>query len=196
MTVLRNFPSLRARLRSPPECPLAIFQPLLGLIKLPDQGATGFGAGPVQAHRNLAVGDFAQRATILSCHADRVLPGLGKRGFVNEPDFRVTEKIHHLARQAALDFFDGPGTLSHELTQGLNVGAFHAAGHRLDRLPLSIQEQAPYVDACPMLSFATPHRFEQVFKKMRQPGLEPFQGLRLHAAKVTDIAQRLKHDLT
>jgi hypothetical protein len=31
---------------------------------------------------------------------------------------------------------------------------------------------------------------------MRQPGLGSFQGLRLHVAKVTTVAQKLKSNLT
>jgi len=150
----------------------------------------------VQAHRDLAIGDFAQRATILARHPHRVPPGLGKRGLIDDPDLGFTEPIDDLVRQAALDFFDRPRTLSHELPQGLHVSPGDAAGHRLDRLAFPIEQQALHVDPRPVLPFASPHRFQQVFKKMRQPGLEPFHGLRLHAAKVTTVAQKLKSDLT
>jgi hypothetical protein len=47
-----------------------------------------------------------------------------------------------------------------------------------------------------VLSLAPPHRFQQVLKKVRQPDLQPFQSLRLHAVKVSTLAHELKYQLT
>ncbi len=67
-----------------------------------------FCARPVQTDRHLAVGNLAQRTAVLSCHPDRVPPGLGKRGFVEDPDFRLAEQIHDFVRQASLNLSDRP----------------------------------------------------------------------------------------
>jgi hypothetical protein len=112
-------------------------------------------------------------------------PSLRKRSFVNDPDLCLAEQIGHLMRQPALDFLDRPWTLSHKLTQGLHVRPFNAAGHRLNRLAFSIEQQALHVDPRPVPPFTPPHRFQQVLKKMGQSSLKPVQSLRLHAAKVT-----------
>jgi hypothetical protein len=40
-----------------------------------------------------------------------MLPSLGKRDLVNDPDFRFAEQINHLVRQLALDCLDRPWTL-------------------------------------------------------------------------------------
>jgi hypothetical protein len=117
-----------------------------------------------------------------------VAPGLRKGSLVDDPDFRLTEKINHLMRQATLDFLDGPGTLSHKLTPRLHVGPFNTARHRFDRLAFPIAEQALPVDERPVSPFAAPPGFEQILKQMHQPGPEPFQGLQLQAAQVTERA--------
>ena len=143
----------------------------------------------MQAHRDLAIGDFTERAAILARYPNRVLPGLGKRGLIDNPDFCFTEQINHLMRQAALHFVNRPRTLSHKLTQGLHIRPFNAAGHRLNRLAFSIEQQALHVNPRPVPPFAPSHRFQQVIEKVRQPGLKPFQALRLHAAKITTLAQ-------
>jgi hypothetical protein len=174
---------------------LLVLQPLLRQVEPPQQWTTGFGTRPVQAHRHLAVGNLAQRTAVLSRYPDRVPPGLGKRGLVEDPDFRFTEKIHDFMRQALLDFGHGPGALTHKLAQGLDVCPFDAVGHRFYRFTLPIEEQTSHVDARPVLPFVAPHRFQQVLKKINQSGLETFQSVRLHAAKVTDVVKQLKSNL-
>jgi hypothetical protein len=37
-----------------------------------------------------------------------VPPGLGKQGFVEDPDFRLAEQIHDFVRQASLNLSDRP----------------------------------------------------------------------------------------
>ncbi len=99
-------------------------------------------------------------------------------------------------RQAALDFLDCPGTLSHKLTQRLHVGPFQAARHRLNRLALSVEQQTLHAHARPVLPFPAPQGFQQVLEKMHQAGLEPFQGLRLRAAKGPKMVRKGKKNLT
>jgi hypothetical protein len=138
----------------------------------------------MQTHRYLAVGDLAQSAAVLPCHAHRVPPGLRKRGLVEDPDFRFTEKVHDFMRQALLDFGHGPGTLAHKLPQGLHVGTFDAAGQGLDRLALAIQQQALDVDPRPVPALAPPHRFGEVFEKLLQAMIQSFQFFGRHAPTV------------
>jgi hypothetical protein len=150
----------------------------------------------VQAHRDLAIGDFAECAAVLARHSHRVPPGLGKRGLVDDPDLCFTEQINYLVRQPALHFFDRPWTLAHKLAQGLHVRPFNAAGQRLNRLALPIEQQALHVNPRPVPPLAPPQRFQQVLQKVRQSSLKPMHSLWLHTVKVTTLAQELKYNLT
>ncbi len=176
--------------------PLSVFQPLLGQVDPLQQRTTGFGTRPVPADRHLAVGNFAQRTAVLSCHADRMLLGLGKRGLIQDPDFRLADQIQDFVRQASLDLFDLLRALTGELPQGLHVGSFAAAGHRLNRLALAVEQQPLHVETRPAAPFVAPHRSEQFIEKMCQPTLGFYQGSRCYAARVADTAWKVKSYLT
>ena len=107
--------------------------------------------------------------------------GLGKSRLIDNPNLCLTEQVDHLAGQAPLHLFHRPGALTHELPQGLHVGAGDARCQGFDRLALPVQQQALNINLRPVASLATPHGFQQVFEKMHETTLEAFQALRCHA---------------
>ncbi len=101
--------------------------------------------------------------------------------FANDPDLCLAEQIYNLACQTSLHFLDRPRALPHELSQGLHVGPFDAAGHGFDRLALSVQQQALNINPGPMASLAATQGLQRVFEKTHQATLQGFQAMRCHA---------------
>ena len=138
------------------------------------------GLGPeVHTHRYLAVRRLPERPAVLPGHADGVRALLREARGVEQIHRLGEERIHHGARQGGLDRFPGPGALVHELAEGLGVGAGEPGGHRLDGLPLPVQEEPPDVHPGPVLAFGTAHRWHQL-------GEEAGQALR-HGMKLSCV---------
>ena len=150
----------------------------------------------METHRYLAIRHFPQGATVLPRHSHRVRPGLWKGRLINNPNLCLTEQIDHLAGQTLLYFLHGPGTLAHELPQGLHVSAGDARRQRLYRLALPVQQQALNINLRPVASLATPHGFQQVFEKMHQATIEASQALRCHASTLAQGILAIKYYLT
>src|SRR4051794_6374885 len=58
--------------------PFLIFSPTLRQVQAPGQGLAAGGTSLMQAHRDLAVGQFAERTAVLVLHAGGVSALLGK----------------------------------------------------------------------------------------------------------------------
>ena len=84
-----------------------------------------------------------------------MLARLGKGGFIG-----IAEQVGYFLSQAALHLFHCPSALSGELTQRLHVGSWQAGRQGLNRLALSLQQQALDVNLCPVAPFTASHRFE------------------------------------
>src|SRR3954465_3118555 len=84
----------------------------------------------MQAHRDLAIGGFAERARILARDADRVFALFRESGVIDHPS-RGGEGLGHLLRPALPDGLPRPGALADELLQVLLV----ASGRRSARAP-------------------------------------------------------------
>ena len=140
----------------------------------------------METHRHLAVRHLARRAAVLPRHSDRVLPGFGECRFINDPDLRLAQQVHHLASQATLHLLHVPGTLSQELAQCLDIPT-HARRQRFNRLALSVQQQAFQVDPRPVTPFAASHRRGQILQEMSQTAIQGFQSFRRHAPTVTNL---------
>ena len=148
-----------------------IFHPRRRQVEPPGERAAHLRGAKVQAHRDLAVGQLAERAAILPGHADGRLARFGKGSLIDHPNLRLAQGIDHLLRQRALHLLDRPGALAGKLPQGLHVGA-HARRHRLDGLALAIEQQAFEILARPMAPLAAPERGEQLVEKSRESSIE------------------------
>ena len=101
-------------------------------------------AGPERRRRrDLAIGDLAQRATVLARDADRVRALFGKAGPVEDQD---AAPFRNDRSQATPDPARVPRRVRDEVLKGLvrdRLG--HARQHRLHRLALAVAEHALHV---------------------------------------------------
>jgi len=120
-------------------------------------------------HGDLAVIDFAERPRILARHADRVTALFGKTGVVDDPGRRRLQLLLHPLCQAAAHRLPRPGTLPHELLQGLHVGAGHAPSQQFDRFSFPLQQQALHIKRAVMAALGASHTGQHGGQKLLQP---------------------------
>jgi hypothetical protein len=125
-----------------------------------------------------------------------MLAGLGKGGFIKDPNLRFAQQIEHFSSQGLLDLFHLPRTLPHKLAQRLHVGSPQALRHRLDGFAFAVQQEPLEVDSGPMTPFPASERFQEVFQKLLQATIQSFQALRGHALTASIIAVSRKPNLT
>ena len=135
-------------------------------------------------HGDLAVTYFAQGPRILARHPNRVTALFGETRVVYEPSRGRLKLGCHPLRQPAADRLPGPGTLPHELLQGLHVGAGHASGQRFDRFSFPIQQQALHIKRAVMTALGAPHTSQHGGQKLLQPLRAGCQLSGIHACKV------------
>lgn len=153
--------------------------------------------GPeVDAHRHLAVRRLPQGPAVLAGDADGVGALFGEARGVEQVHGLWEERIHHGPGQGRLDRLPGPGALVHELAEGLRVGPGEPGGHRLDGLPLAIQEEAPDVHAGPVLAFGAAHVRHHFGEKGGQALLGGVELFGIHAASVRRPGYRVNCYLT
>ena len=101
-------------------------------------------AGPERGrHRDLAIRDLAQRATVLTRHADRMGALFGKTRAVD--DQHAAALGQHL-EQPSPDPVGVPGRVRNEMLKALVGDRVGDAGqHRLHRLPIAVAEEAVHV---------------------------------------------------
>jgi hypothetical protein len=101
-------------------------------------------AGPERSRRrDLAIGDLAQRATVLTRHADRMGALFGKTGAVD--DQHAATLGQHL-QETPPDPIGVPGRVRNEMLKALVADRVRDAGqHRLHRLALAVAEDAVHV---------------------------------------------------
>jgi hypothetical protein len=177
--------------------PLCVFYPLLWPKESASQGTTtGFIIAPVQAHRNLAISYFPQSPTILSRHPHRMLPCFGKRGVIDDPDFRLAEQIDYFQSQASLDFLHSPRALPNELPQSLNVRTRHAAGNRFNGFAFPVEQQPLQVNPGPVAPLASPPRRKQIHEKLCHSLIKRLKPLRVHANSTALPQEDVNNHLT
>jgi len=108
----------------------------------------------------------------------------GKTGVVDDPGRRQPQLLFHPLRQLAAHRLPGPGTLSHELLQGLHLGAGHAPGQRFDRFSFPLQQQALYIKRAVMAALRASHTGQHGGQKLLQPFRAGCQLSDIHASKV------------
>ena len=121
------------------------------------QGVVARGTDVVDGDGDLAVGLLAPRTAVLPLDPDGVGSLLGEGDIIEEEDAVGTgERVGQVSPVAAEDGLLVPGTLIHELLQGLlgvrtrqAVGQGDAAGQGLDGLALAVEEEPLEVDAGP-----------------------------------------------
>src|ERR1019366_4811402 len=104
-------------------------------------------------HDALTVGDFAQRATILAGHTDGMAALLGQTGVIEHEDAGLGGATAPLLAQPKKHSLVLPRTLIDELLQRLVV-ATDPGGQRLNRLALTLAQQALQILAAPVATFA------------------------------------------
>ena len=111
----------------------------------------------MQAHRDLAIGGFAERARILARHTDRVLALFRKSRIVDQPGCG-REGFRYLLRQALPNGLPRPRALADELLQVLLIALGQALGHGADAFALPVQQKTTNIDAAPMTTLAPAER--------------------------------------
>jgi len=101
-------------------------------------------AGPQRGrHRELTIGNFAQRAAVLARHAHRVRALFRKAGRIENQD-AVAFRNHRA--QLTPDAGDIPRRVTDEMLKGLiRPRVVHALEHRAHRLPATVGQQAEQI---------------------------------------------------
>ena len=109
----------------------------------------------MQAHRDLAIRQFAQRPAVLALHADRVLAFLRETRVIQDPEgFSLLGADS--SRQLLPDRFPRPRALADKLLQGLFVALGQARDHRAHTFALAVEQQTPHIDLAPVATVLTP----------------------------------------
>src|SRR5439155_24470460 len=96
----------------------------------------------------LAVTDLAERARVLARDADRVATELRETGVVDDPRLRLDHSRQDL-RQPLPHRLPRPRALVEKLLQALLIAILEPRRHRLNRLPLPVQQQPAHVALAP-----------------------------------------------
>ncbi len=147
-------------------------------------------------HRDLAVRRLAQGPAVLPGDADGVRSLLGKARAVEEVEGLREQRIHHAVGQGFLDGLPGPRALAHELPERLHVRPREPRGHRLDGLPLPVEEQAPDVQLSPVLAFGATHACHEFLQEVAEATLGGVERSRVHAANVHRSGRPVSTNLT
>src|SRR5712692_9679234 len=139
--------------------PLRIVRPTLRQVQTPTQNGGALRAHFVQTDSDLAVGCLAERSRILAFHTHRVSTLLRETGVINHPYRIRLQFLNHPPSQSLPHGLPFPRALPHELLHRLLVAIGQSFGHRLNRLPLTIQQQTAHVDRAPMPTLTAADRF-------------------------------------
>src|SRR5216684_362296 len=112
----------------------------------PTQNGCALRAHFVQTDSDLAVGCLAERSRILAFHTHGVPALLRETGVINHPYRIRLQFLNHPPSQSLPHRLPFPRALPHELLHRLLVAIWQPFGHRLNRLPLAIQQQTTHVD--------------------------------------------------
>ena len=120
--------------------PRGIREPVVRQVQLEAEGPGELRAEQHGGHRDLAVGDFAQRPAVLPFHPDRVMALLREAGVVEGQN--AAPHRHHRA-QLGPHWRCLPRRVRDEMLQGLIADRVaEPAMHRLHGLPLAVVEEA------------------------------------------------------
>src|SRR3954451_12063987 len=115
------------------------------------------GASLVEAHRPLAVRQFAQCAAVLALHPHRVFAFLGETRVINDPEgFSLLGADS--SRQLLPDRFPRPRAWADKLWQGLFLAIRETRDHGADTLAFSLQQEAPHIGLPPVAAVLPPQR--------------------------------------
>src|SRR3954451_956089 len=115
------------------------------------------GGSLVEAHRHLAVRQFAQCAAVLALHPHRVFAFLGETRVIQDPEgFSLLGAGG--SRQLLPDRFPRPRALANKLLQGLFLALGQARDHGADTFAFSIQPESPHIDLPPVAALLPPQR--------------------------------------
>ena len=136
--------------------------------------------GNRQRHRHLAIVRLAEPPAILTSHANRMNPLLGKARVIDNPRLdramahdRRHDQLAHLAQYR----FVRPRSLTHKMQKRLVLGrdprGRHHGGHRLDTLALAGQQQARAIIPQRQSSIRMPNHPAQQFDIRHKTRLAP-----------------------
>ncbi len=80
---------------------------------------------------------------------------LGKPGVIDDPQARAHLRTQHSGHLLA-HRLEGPRTLANKMLQRLDISVRQPLGHRLNRLPLALQQQPADVDLRPRMPILAP----------------------------------------
>src|SRR5207249_6627076 len=122
----------------------------------------------VQADRNLAIPNLAERSRVLSFHSHRVLPLFGEARIVDNPNRVRLQFRSHALTQTFPQRNPIPRALSNELLKSLHVSLVRAIGKWLDGLAFPIQQKSTNVNRTPVPSFGPAHGLQQILQELFQ----------------------------
>jgi hypothetical protein len=148
----------------------------------------------VQADRNLAIPNLAERSRVLSFHSHRVLPLFGEARIVDNPNRVRLQFRSHALTQTFPQRHPIPRALSNELLKSLHVSLVRAIGKWLDGLAFPIQQKSTNVNRTPVPSLAPAHGLQQIHQELFQ-AFSAFLGLGIRHARDGSTSKTKRQEL-
>src|SRR5260370_42550176 len=145
---------------------LTVLRPAFRQIQAPAEYRAALFSNMVQADRNLAIPNLAERSRALSFHSHRVLALFGEARIVDNQNRVRFQFRSHTLTQTFPQRHPIQRALSNELLKSLHVSLARAIGKWLVVLALPIQPKSTNVNSTPVPSLAPAHGLQQIHHEL------------------------------